>query len=144
MPHETPLILARAHFLLFPCGEILPGAALVGKHLHASFNLAGHAGINDPNDFEAGFFVTMLNANDVAGLQRMSDARDLRAFAADFAGVGVLKEGTAVGIHAPNSDKDLGFDPAFRSFIHELRYLISSVKDLLIITALGDLCRLPT
>ncbi len=69
------------NFLFFPRGQVLPGATLVGKHLHAGVDLPGYPGIDDPNDFEAGFLVAVLNADDVAGLERMSDSRDLRAFA---------------------------------------------------------------
>ncbi len=81
VPCETPLVLAGNNFLFLPRGQVLPGTALVGKHLHASFDLPRYPGIDDPDDFEAGFLIAVLNADDVPSLQRMSDARDLRAFA---------------------------------------------------------------
>src|SRR5581483_6941401 len=111
MPDEPSLVTAIASGNGGGLGflrHVFPRYRLAGKNLYSRFDgLRNPVGLY-PFDGEAGLTLAVLNADDVAHLQRMGDSGKLRALAAQVRGGGVLEEGFALGIHAPYANRDFG------------------------------------
>jgi hypothetical protein len=68
------------------------------------------ARINHPHYLETGFPLSKLHANNVSSSQWMFDAGKLGAMFTDVAGVRVLKKGTTVSAHPPDTNQEVDID----------------------------------
>jgi hypothetical protein len=64
-----------------------------------------------PNHSKPRLLVAILDADDFANLQGVTDVGKLRALAAEATRRSALKEGLTVRVHAPYPDWDIGGNP---------------------------------
>src|SRR5438552_5238276 len=100
----------------FPSGGQLcfPGTFLVTGKLHAYLNFRRRTRIDHPSHFAPRLVGAILHADCVANFEFVLNAGEQSAVFGDMAGASLLKEGTAVRGHAPNSHGQIWGCPGLR------------------------------
>ena len=79
-----------------------------------------------PLNLEARLFLAVLNADNLAHLERMLNVRKQSAFATQVRGDGLFEKRLAVCVHAKGTDGDVGGYARFWPLVHKFCLIISS------------------